>query len=186
LQDEELSAVLHQLGATTAGEQPNRRSERAPPVVTTSSLRSAFGRMVQSLCEDRLHVFAWDDAHSIDRTTLEALVSTAGRSPGLRAVFVLTVRAPEDESAEAPFMKKAALQEAFAAHPHTHHIELRQFSDDDSAKFIASRVNAKVVPPELLGFCRDRAGGHPLFLEEMLMELSDSVPVRTMSRGLTL
>src|SRR5262249_34473666 len=39
---------------------------------------------------------------------------------------------------------------------------------------------------ELLGFCKDRAGGHPLFLEELLKELADSGAVSTVSGGLRL
>ncbi len=187
LQDEELTAVLHQLGAITTAELPGLRGERAAPsITTTSSLRSAFGRMVHSLCEDRLHVFAWDDAHTIDRATLDAVAAAAGRAPGLRAVFLFTVRDASDDPSEGPVLKKSALLEAFAAHPHTHDIDIGQLSDDDAAKFVASRVNAKVVPPELLSFCKDRAGGHPLFLEELLKELTDSGAVSTVSGGLRL
>jgi len=42
--------------------------------------RAAFGRMVQSLCDDRLHVFVFDDAHAIDRVTLDAILAIAGRA----------------------------------------------------------------------------------------------------------
>ena len=52
-----------------------------------------------------------------------------------------------------------------------------------AAQFVASRVNAKLVPPELLAFCRERAGGHPLFLEELLKELVDSGAVSTVAGG---
>ncbi len=187
LQDEESSAVLHQLGATMAEDHPSRRGERtAASVVTTSALRSAFGRMAQGLCDDRLHVFAWDDAHALDRASLDAIVAAAGRSPGLRAVFLFTVRDASEETGEAIGMRKVNLVDAFGAHKHLHTIDLGQFSDDDTAKFVSSRVNAKVVAPELLSFCRERAGGHPLFLEELLKELIDSGAVSTVSGGLRL
>ena len=186
LQDEESSSVLHQLGATVAEEHASRRGAPAS-VVTASSLRQAFGRMAQGLCDDRLHVFAWDDAHNIDRPSLEAIVAAASRSPGLRAVFLLTVRDATEESTEpGPQLKKAHLVDAFVAHKHLHTLDLGQLSDDDTAKFVSSRVNAKVVPPELLSFCRERAGGHPLFLEELLKELVDSGAVSTVSGGLRL
>jgi serine/threonine protein kinase/tetratricopeptide (TPR) repeat protein len=187
LQDDECSAVLHQLGATVAEEHSNRRGEGSTSaLLTTASLKSAFGRMAQGLCDDRLHVFAWDDAQSIDRTTLETIVATAGRTPGLRAVFLLAVREVADDAGDGPVVKKATVLEAIAGHPHTHQIDLGQLSDDDTAKFVSSRVNAKIVPPELLGFCRERAGGHPLFLEELLKELVDSGAVSTVSGGLRL
>jgi tetratricopeptide (TPR) repeat protein len=205
LQDEECSAVLHQLGATSVEENRGQGSDRGTgKLVTMSSLRAAFGRMVQSLCDDRLHVFAWDDAHGIDRATLDTIVAAASRSqsvamgppaapnpgapsaPGLRAVFILTAREAADEPTEPAVLKRAGIVEAFAGHKHTHEIGLGQLDDEDTAKFVASRVNAKVVPPELLSFCRERAGGHPLFLEELLKELSDSGAVSTVSGGLRL
>ena len=187
LQDDECQAVLRQLGATATDDRGSRRGDRASgALVAMASLRSAFGRMAQGLCEDRLHVFAWDDAQSLDRATLDTIVAAAGRSPGLRAVFALTVRETTDEAGDAPLLRKAAVLEAFASHPHTHQIEVGQLHDDDTAKFVASRVNAKVVPPELLAFCRERAGGHPLFLEELLKELLDSGAVSTVAGGLRL
>ncbi len=106
--------------------------------------------------------------------------------PGLRAVFALAVRETTDEAGDAPLLRKAAVVEAFASHLHTHQIDLGQLHDDDTAKFVASRVSAKVVPPELLSFCRERAGGHPLFLEELLKELMDSGAVSTVAGGLRL
>ncbi|MBK8253889.1 MAG: protein kinase [Polyangiaceae bacterium] len=185
LQDDECSAVLHQLGATMNEDAVSRRPDRAA-LVTSAALRSAFGRMVQSLCDDRLHVFAWDDAHAIDRATLDAIVAAGSRGPGLRAVFLLTARETLDESMDAAHLKRAQLAEAFADHPHLHEIALAQLGDEDTAKFVASRVSAKVVPSELLSFCRERAGGHPLFLEELLKELSDSGAIGTQSGGLRL
>ncbi|MEZ4404863.1 MAG: AAA family ATPase, partial [Polyangiales bacterium] len=187
LQDDESAAVLHQLGATVADEQASHREGRASRAhVTAAVLRSAFGRMVQSLCDDRLHVFAWDDAHTLDRASLETIVAAAGRTPGLRAVFLLTTREAPDEAEAPALLRRAQLVEAFEGHKHTHELALAQLSDEDTAKFVASRVSSKVVPAELLAFCRERAGGHPLFLEELLKELSDSGAINTLSGGLRL
>lgn len=44
----------------------------------------------------------------------------------------------------------------------------------DSARLIGERIGARVLPAELLAFCQERAGGHPLFLEELVRELLDS------------
>src|SRR5262249_43958829 len=64
LQPDESSAVLAQLGAALApASQPQRDA--------SAGLRAAFARMVQSLCDDRLHVFVFDDAHAMDAMTLE-------------------------------------------------------------------------------------------------------------------
>jgi serine/threonine protein kinase/tetratricopeptide (TPR) repeat protein len=163
LTSDESAAVLAQLGAALA--EPGQK----PREDTSGALRAAFARMVQSLCDDRLHVFVFDDAHAIDRATLDAIIAIAGRaldrdlaptSLGLRAVFLLATR---DEPPE-----------VLSRHPLHHKLSLGELSDDDSARLISTRVGARVLAPELLAFCRDRAGGHPLFLEELIKELTDS------------
>ncbi len=159
LQNEEAAAVLSQLGAT---------HDVAAPASTSSALRAAFGRMVQSLTDDRLQCFSWDDAQFLDPATLDAILATVGRSgTGLRATFVLASR-------ELP-------PKALADHPQHHTVRVGELSDEDSARLIATRVNARVLPPELLAFCRERAGGHPLFLEELIKELVDSGAISVLS-----
>jgi serine/threonine protein kinase/tetratricopeptide (TPR) repeat protein len=152
LQDDDAAAVLNQLGAALAGPEKSRQG-------TSAALRAAFARMVHSLCEDRLHCFAWDDAQAMDQLTTEAILATAGRAGGLRAVFLLATRAPPP-----PLL---------TAHPYFHRINVGELSDEDSARLIATRISARVLPPELLTFCNQRAGGHPLFLEELVKELTD-------------
>ncbi|MGK3997833.1 serine/threonine-protein kinase [Sorangium sp. So ce1024] len=152
LREEESAAVLGQLGASLV-------QQRAPQG-TSAILRAAFPRMVQSLCEDRLHCFAWDDAQAMDQLTAETLLATAGRTGGLRAVLILATR-----SDPPPLLE---------AHPHFYRIQVGELSDSDGARLMAARIGATLLPPELLAFCRERAGGHPLFLEELLKELSDS------------
>ncbi|WP_437577493.1 serine/threonine-protein kinase [Sorangium sp. So ce887] len=152
LREDESAAVLGQLGAALV-------DQRAPQG-TTAILRAAFPRMVQSLCEDRLHCFAWDDAQAMDQLTAETLLATAGRAGGLRAVLILATR-----SDPPPLLE---------AHPHFYRIQVGELSDSDSARLMSARIGATFLPPEVLAFCRERAGGHPLFLEELIKELSDS------------
>ncbi|WP_437914352.1 protein kinase [Sorangium sp. So ce302] len=152
LRDDESAAVLGQLGAALA--------ERRAPQGTTAILRTAFPRMVQSLCEDRLHCFAWDDAQAMDQLTAETLLATAGRAGGLRAVLMLATR-----SDPPPLLE---------AHPHFYRLKVGELSDSDSARLMSARIGANFLPPDVVAFCRERAGGHPLFLEELIKELSDS------------
>ncbi|WP_437813426.1 serine/threonine-protein kinase [Sorangium sp. So ce1078] len=152
LREDESAAVLGQLGAALV-------DQRAPQG-TTAILRTAFPRMVQSLCEDRLHCFAWDDAQAMDQLTAETLLATAGRAGGLRAVLILATR-----SDPPPLLE---------AHPQFYRIKVGELSDGDSARLMSARIGAIFLPPEVLAFCRERAGGHPLFLEELIKELSDS------------
>ena len=137
LPSEESSAVLAQLGAAVpdGGQKP-----RVDPSVR---LRGAFTRMVQSLCDDRLHVFVFDDAHAMDAATLEAILAVAGRGQsrgesivpssvaptsvgGLRAVFLMATRDDPPEE--------------LAKHPQHHHLVVGELSDDDSARLISTRV----------------------------------------------
>lgn len=161
LREEECAAVLNQLGAVT------RRSSQ-PPGSAPGTLRAAFLRMVHSLCEDRLHCFSWDDAQFMDQPTLQAIGQIVARQvgSGLRAMLMLASREPPSEMLEGP---------------RHHHLTLGELSDDDSARLISARVGARILPPELLAFCRDRAGGHPLFLEELIKELTDSAALSVMN-----
>jgi tetratricopeptide (TPR) repeat protein len=175
LHSDESAAVLAELGATLEGGGPR------PPQESALTLRTAFARMVQSLCDDRLHCFCWDDAQAMDQSTIDTILSVVGRgapssssgeasrgapsasptsSGSLRAVFLLSTR--ED------------VPEVVVKHAAHHGLTLGELSDDDGARLIATRVGARILSPELLAFCRDRAGGHPLFLEELVKELTDS------------
>jgi tetratricopeptide (TPR) repeat protein len=164
LQDEESAAVIHQLGATLAD------SEARPMGGTGAALRTAFSRMVHRLCDDRVHGFAWDDAHAMDAATVEAIASTATRGEGaaatVRAVFLIATR----DAPPGPLL-------SLARH---HVVTLGPLGEDEGARLVAERIGARVVPPELIAFCRERAAGHPLFTEELLKELVDARAVEVM------
>ncbi len=181
LHSDESSAVLAQLGAAVSAEGSSAGGPGGGPqkaqIDAGAGLSTAFTHMVQSLCDDRLHVFVFDDAHAMDAATREVILALADRGQprsgdsiappsaptstgGLRAVFALATR---DEPAD-PITRL----------PHHHLLLLGELSDDDSARLLSTRVGARVLAPDLLSFCRDRAGGHPLFLEELVKELTDS------------
>src|SRR5262249_54918705 len=109
---------------------------------------------------------AWDDAQTMDGSTLDAVKRIADRS-ALRAVFLFATR-------DAPSATLASARNHAS-------ITLGELSEDDSARLVATRVGARILPPELLAFCRERAGGHPLFLEELIKELVDSSAVSVLS-----
>jgi hypothetical protein len=165
LQDDAAFAVLAQLGAPVRGALSKTSHGLG------SILRAAFSKMVQSLCDDRLHCFAWDDAHTLDAATAEAILATAIRpgpaGTGLRAVFLFSTR--------------DRLPAVLAEVDDVHRIVLGQLSEEDSARLLSARINARILPPELIDFCRERAGGHPLFLEELIKELVDSGAVSVLN-----
>jgi serine/threonine protein kinase/tetratricopeptide (TPR) repeat protein len=150
LTDEERGAVLGQLGASSI--------EVVGPCVPP--LRSAFARMLQRLSEDRVHAFVWDDAQALDEETYDVLVAASKRLATARAVLVLCTR-------------------SFEAHPlsgHADHtyLDLGELADGEVAVLVAARAGVVQAPQELVTFCQQRAGGHPLFVEELVKELMET------------
>jgi serine/threonine protein kinase/tetratricopeptide (TPR) repeat protein len=130
-----------------------------------SDFRSAFVRMMQSLAEDRFTVFVWDDAHELDAASCDLLGRVVARLGSSRLAIVLSSR----RDAGAPYL---------ALPIHTE-LELGELQSADVERLIALRIGVDDVPAELLEFLRDRAGGQPMFIEELLRELEDSGAIRT-------
>ena len=153
LRDEEVAAVLFQLGASgKAGS-------------SVAALRGAVARMIVSLSSDQLHVFAWDNAHALDPQSMDIIETAIQRVGNVRAVFLFAMRG----GVEHP-LHEHALQK----HAHHHLLEVGDLDETECRDLVAHRAAALIAPPELVEFCRARAKGHPLFIEELLKELIDS------------
>ncbi len=160
LHDEEVGAVLTALGANV----PTSSGANAK-----SSLRSAFTRMVASLCEDKPHTFAWDNAHNMDEDSFSILAVAFERLAHSRVVFAFTAR----EGFMHPLEKGAS-------HVSIDLTDLK--STEDVSRLIALRLGTQTAPDELVRFVRERAGGHPLFIEEIIKGLLDANAV-TVAEG---
>jgi eukaryotic-like serine/threonine-protein kinase len=158
LHDEEVAAILTALG----GNVPNFTGN------AKSVMRLAFARTVASLCEDRPHTFAWDAAHSMDEDSFAILADAWKRLPNVRVVFVFAARAGFSH----PLEKLGA---------HTS-LELQDLRPEDAERLIAVQLGVEKPPEELVRFVRDRAGGHPQFIEEVLKALVDARAV-TVAEG---
>jgi hypothetical protein len=148
LRDEEVAAVLFQLGAS--GKTGS----------SVAALRGAVARMIVSLSSDQLHVFAWDNAHALDAQSMDIVETAIQRVGNVRAVFFFAMR----EGSEHPLEK----------HPNHHLLQVGDLDEMECRDLIAHRSAALIAPPELVEFVRTRAKGHPLFIEELLKELIDS------------
>jgi eukaryotic-like serine/threonine-protein kinase len=148
LRDEEVAAVLFQLGAS--GKTGS----------SVAALRGAVARMIVSLSSDQLHVFAWDNAHALDPQSMDIIETAIQRVGNVRAVFVFATRGGPEHALE--------------KHPHHHVLELGDLDEAECRDLVAHRTAALIAPPELVEFCRARARGHPLFIEELVKELIDS------------
>lgn len=150
LHDDEVGAVLAALGASAGFSQANAKA----------SLVNAFTRMVLRLCEDRPHAFAWDAAHCMDTDSFGVVEAVMSRIPQARALFVLAARAGFSH----PLEKLAV---------HTS-LDLADLGPEDAERLVAVRLGIERVPGELMRFVRERAGGHPQMVEEILKALVEA------------
>jgi tetratricopeptide (TPR) repeat protein len=148
LLDDEVDTVLSQLGL------PELQPEGP------QTLRSAFIKTLHSLAEDRVHLFAWDNAHWLDDASAALLSSSLRRLMSTRIALVFAGR----EDLDSP-LKSAKNHEQFL---------LEELPEDEALQLTADRLGVTELPPALVEFCFHRAGGHPLFLEEILRDLVDS------------
>ncbi len=162
MQEDEIDAVLSVLGAS---------SHKAKSGSAQAALAAGFARMVASLSDDQPQVLAWDGAQALDTDSFELLEDVIGRLPSARAVLVLAGRS----SFSHPLEKLPS---------HTS-IELKDLSAEDVEHLIALRLNVTQVPPPLVAFVRERAGGHPLFVEEVLKGLVDARALTVTDRSVS-
>lgn len=158
LQADEVNAVLTVLGATV----PATTGEGNAP------LRQAFARMVQSLCEDRPHTFAWDVAHAMDEESFALLDDVLRRLRQARLVFAFAARAGFSHP----------LEKAPGHVP----LDLGDLAPPEVERLVAMRLGVDGVSDEILRFVRARAGGHPLFVEEVIKALVDAGAVTVAER----
>ena len=158
LQADEVSAILIALGASRASVTGD----------VSSLLRHAITRMVHSLCADRPHTFAWDVAHAIDEDSYAILEWVVRRSAHARAVFAFAARAG--------FTHPLERTDGHVA------IDLGDLGAAEVEKLVALRLGVDAVPAEVLRFVRTRAGGHPLFVEEVLKALVDEGGISVVER----
>ncbi len=162
LHDDEVSAVLSALGA----DLPAAAGSNAKSI-----LRNAFARMVQSLADDRPQTFAWDVAHAMDSDSFALIESAFERLQNARVVFAFSARAGF-----------AHTLEKLPAHTA---IDLRDLKEDDAERLVEQRLGVDDAPASLVSFVRERAGGHPLFIEEVLKGLVETRAVTVNDRHIT-
>jgi eukaryotic-like serine/threonine-protein kinase len=158
LHDEDVAAILNALGATVPASNSNAKT----------ALKHAFTRMVASLCEDKPYTFAWDVAHSMDEDSYAVLEVAFERLPQARMVFA--------------FATRAGFSHPLERMPNHTVLELSDLAVEDAERLIAARLGVDAAPDELLRFVRERAAGHPQFIEEVLKALLDAKAVTIAER----
>lgn len=153
LVDAEVSAVLGALGAARGD-------------VGAGALTAAVSRMFMSLAEDRLHIFAWDDAHELDQDSGSVLANVAARLSSARVLMLFAARPRED----APYQRIPGYEE----------MTVDDLDEDDARRLIAARLGVESLPDELFAFMLERAGGHPMFVEELSREALEAGAVEVL------
>jgi eukaryotic-like serine/threonine-protein kinase len=150
LEADEVSAVQTELGSVVT-------TARAP---ASTALRSAVTRMMHSLSEDRFTVFVWDDAHELDAASADLLTRAASKLAASRVVLAFCAR-PDP----------GAPVQAIEAHSE---LRLGEMDGADVERLVEQRAGLEEVPRRLIEFLRERAGGQPMFVEELLRQLIDA------------
>jgi serine/threonine protein kinase len=158
LPTEEVNAVLTVLGASVPSPAGNANAR----------LQQAFGRMIQSLCEDRAHTFAWDVAHAMDDESFAVLDEILRRHRHARLVFA--------------FAARTGFSNPLATATEHVEIDLADLATPEIERLIALRLGIEIVPDDLVRFVRARAGGHPLFAEEVIKALVEAGAVTVVER----
>lgn len=154
LQDDEVNAVLSSLGAT------NAKKTAAPGGNAKALLTNAFTRMVQRLCEDRPHALAFDAAHAMDSDSFALLSSMLEKIPSSRVLVIIAARAGFSHPLE-----------ELASHSS---LDLTDLKPEDAERLTGVRLGVSRVPSELMRFVRERAGGHPQMIEEVVKALVEA------------
>ncbi|MBI5015213.1 MAG: AAA family ATPase [Deltaproteobacteria bacterium] len=135
--------------------EPKRKKERA-----FESLRDLLFRM----CQEQPLVLAVEDLHWLDATSrefLDYLVGWVANSPCL----LLLLYRPE-------------FTHSWASRSYYTQVNVGQLSTQAGAEFMASLFQGEEVAPELQELILGRAGGNPLFVEELTRGLLENGSIR--------
>lgn len=156
LTEHAVRSVLGRLGSGAA-----LTEEMAPlgPVLT---------QMFASRARDRLQLFAWDDADELDRETVELLGRAITQLAGARVVFLFVARPEEDAS--------------YRALPGYLEIRLGELDKREARRLVEQRLGVDRVPDHVFMHLHERAGGQPMFLEELVYEALESGAIQVQHR----
>ncbi len=137
---------------------------------------AALGHMLTRLCDDRLHALAWDDAQAMDPASAAALAAVVRQVAGTRAVLLFAGLAGEKLPLS---LGEATTSDARPVQQHV--LVLPVLRSEDQQKIIATRLGVRDVSSELLAFVEARAGGNPLYIEELLRAMQEAEAIERVS-----
>ncbi len=121
-------------------------------------------RLVEHTARARPLVLIFEDAHWLDSASWAVVEMIQVR---VRPLLMVVVTRPLGESLPPPYRR---LLQA----PETERIEVGLLRAEESDALVADRLGVRTVSEQVLRFIHERAGGHPLFAEELAHALRDA------------
>jgi len=152
LSQEEIDSCGVVLGLTTG--------DSVGPEERGRYLLSGMSKILTRLSRDRLSIFIWDGADSLDSESVNLIEELASGFDSGRMLLTVVYR----ESFSSRIQKL----------PVTARIALVPLNENDTAKMSLDRLGAKKASKNLLGEIVSKSGGNPLFIEEYIMALEEA------------
>jgi class 3 adenylate cyclase/tetratricopeptide (TPR) repeat protein len=137
-----------------------------PPILSPAGLRQRtmewLGLWLSRQADERPVLFVVEDIHWADASTLEWLDQVARLVPTTKIMMVPTVR--------------SQFRHPFSGSPQATEIALGRLAADDLSELLAALTEGRLFPPGLRDPIIDRSDGIPLFLEEQVKTIYETMP----------
>ena len=140
-------------------------SARTGPEERSRSLLGGLSKIATRLAHDRLSVFAWDSADSLDDESISLLEGLAADLRSGRILLVFTFR--EDFSTK--------LFEL----PNAHTLAVDPLSESETGKLALEKLAVRSAADDLLSEIYVKSRGNPLYVEEFTQALQEAHQIET-------
>ena len=133
------------------------------PAAAREESFTAWRRFLEAMASDAPTVLVFEDLHWADDAMLAFLEHVIEWSEGVPLLLLCTARPElyERDAGWAGGKRNAAT------------VNLAPLSDEETAQLISALLDAAVLPSELQALILERAGGNPLYAEELVRMLKD-------------
>src|SRR5262245_53162213 len=137
--------------------------ESMPPRARADAARELLVRLLTASLRDRPLVVVLDDAHWMDSASWALTLEVRKQVAPL--LLIIVSRTMSGEMPE-PYRTLRMASDAFC-------LELKELDPGETASLICRRLNVEAVPATVVQTIAGKAGGHPLFVEQLAYSLRD-------------
>jgi predicted ATPase len=149
-----------------AGECPTALA----PAASQERLRRELLALLEEVSRLRPLVFFMDDVHWADASTVDLLAYLGGRCAGLRLLLLLTYRPTEMLLGRHPFV---SVRQVLQSHGLCREVPLGFLGRAEVENYLGLAFPGHQFPADFVDLLRDKTGGNPLFLVDLLRYLRD-------------